>query len=435
MTTPPDLTKTVQRLAGINQLTLKAYKSPSLQSLTFLILNDTAAIVRYDRAVLWELKRHGKKPKLLGVSGQAKVPSQSDLAITWEEKVSQIKEIGTTQLLEFPEFKNMSILWLPIEVRGEKVLGLWLERWGGATWRQDEIDILNFIAQAYGASWERFSKHFFWKRIKNRPLKVASTFLILALLFSRISLRVVAPCEVVPEDPIVITAPLEGIIEKIDITPGQMVKKGDLLFEYDKRVPLEELRLAQKKVGIIQSDVERSTALGLKDKKVLAELGVNMLKLKKEQLELELAEYHASRLDVFAPVEGVAMIDNPEEWHGKPVKIGEKVLIVSDPKRTKIRIFIPEEDNIDLDIEKPISIYLNPSPEKSREAKLTYISSYTHITEKQVTSFIAEAKWTEPQENVRLGLKGTAILYGEDVSVFYWIIRKPLRYARYYTGI
>jgi multidrug resistance efflux pump len=432
---PPDLTRTIQRLAEINRFTLKAIQSPSLEALIFLILNDTTAIVRYDRAILWELKHGGKNPKLLGVSGQPKVSKQTDLSRTIASKIKSIKEIETAQILEFPDQPKTSILWLPITIREEKAMSLWLEKWNGATWKQEEIDILNYLAQVYGAAFEKYYHKFRWNKFSKRPLKVALSILTLALLMARVPLRIVAPCEVVPQNPIVITAPLEGIIEKIDITPGQYVKKGDLLFEYDKRVPLEELRVAQKKVAIIQSEVERSTALGLKDKKALAELGVNMLKLKKEQLELELAEYHATQLEVESPMDGVAMIDNPEEWHGKPVKIGEKVLIVSNPNQTKVRINVPEEDNIPLDMDKPIKIFLNTSPEISRSAKLTYIASYTHVTEKQVTSFVAEAEWTEKYKDVKLGLKGTAVLYGEEVSLFYWIIRKPLAYVRHYTGI
>lgn len=436
---PQELSKTVQLLAEINRLSIKAFKAQTPQSLIFLILNDTIPIVRYDRAVLWRMDGGGKSPpKMLGVSGQAALKRDTDLSRNWLKIVKSIKEPEKPQILTNPEIpENTSVLWMPIFAYEKLALGLWMEKWNGVQWRQEEVDVLHFLMQAYGGAWEKFSKKYSIKNITKRPILITMLSLLLASFIIRIPLRVVAPCEVVPKDPVVVTAPLEGIIEKIDVKPGQSVKKGELLFEYDKRVPLQELRVAQKKVAIVQAEVDRANALAQKDKKALAELGTSMLKLKKEQLDLELAEFRASQLDVEAPVSGISMLDNPEEWHGKPVKIGEKVMVISNPLNTKVRMWIPEDDNIILDPKKEISIYLNINPATSKKAHLIYIANFTHVTDKGVTSFVAEAEWAKDQDlsEIKLGLKGTAILYGENVSLFYWIIRKPLVYARRFFGI
>lgn len=439
MSTPeqqPNLTQTVQLLAEINKLSLKAIKSQSRQELIFQILNDSVVVVPYDRAVLWQLGDKYSSPKLLGVSGQPTVKSQTDLSRQWSQTVRKIEDPSKTQLLDIPQLPvTTSVLWMPIQVHDKARFGLWLERWNDVKWDKSSVDILSFLMQAYSAAWQKFYKRFSWRMLLGKPITAALVGLLLASFFIRIPLRVIAPCEVVPKDPVVITAPLEGIIEKINVTPGQDVAIGTQLFEYDKRVPLQELRVAQKKVEINQSEVDRSNALGLKDKKALAELAVNTLKLHKEQLELQLAQYHASQLAVKSPIAGVAMVDTPDEWHGKPVKIGEKIMVIADPHDTKVRMWVPEDDNVTLDLSKPIKIFLNVYPATSFQAKITYISSYTHVTEKQIPSFIAEAEWVGETEGVKLGLKGTAILYGDDVSVFYWVIRKPLAYVRRFLGI
>jgi hypothetical protein len=245
----------------------------------------------------------------------------------------------------------------------------------------------------------------------------------------------VAPCEVVPKDPILITAPLDGIVEEVKVQPGIEAKKGTILFEYDKRVPLQDLKVAQKEVEIGEKELNRATALGLTDPKSLAELAILRLRLEKKKIDLQLAEYQASRLTVYAPEEGVIMLDDPEKWRGKPVKVGEKVMIVSDPNLTKVRIWIPESDNIILDPAIPIKVFLNINPEISREAKLIYIANYATISEKEIPSFMAEAEWIKPQKDIKLGLKGTAILYGTDVSLFYYLIRKPWARVRSFFGV
>lgn len=436
MSAPPKgIERSLQLLAEINRLGLRAFQTKKPQALIFLILNDTVPIARYDQAMLWKIRK-GKRATLLGVSGQVTFSKTSDQIIQKSEIIQSLTEPEKPQIIRSPNIpETTSVLWLPIVAHEKPALGFWLERWNGVPWQQEEVEVLLFLMQSYGIAWERFAPHAEFKEFLKRFLVLSGVALVCALLLIKIPLRVVAPCEIVPKDPVVITAPLEGIIEKIVATPGQLVTKGMTLVEYDKRVPMQELRIEQKKVEISQSEVDRLTAEAEKDKKALAELGVEALKLRKEQLELGLAQYHASQLNIDAPIEGVAVIDNPETWHGKPVKIGEKILLIADPNQTKIRFWVPEGDNVVLDYKKPITVFLNKDPEKNREAKIIYISSYTHVTDRNVVSFVGEAEWTEPPTDIKLGLKGTAILYGENVTLFYWIIRKPLAYLRWTLGI
>ena len=437
MTTPQqqEMTRTVQLLAAINQLTLKAFKASNKQALYFIILNDTVPVVHYDRATLWKIEKRSK-PELLGISGQASMSKTTDLSKRWHSIASAIKEPEKPQEISHPDLPpDTSAMWMPIFAYEEAALGLWLERWNGVKWRSDEIEVLKFLLIGYGAAYEKFYHKYSFKRIvTKKPIPYLVGAALFLLMFLRVPLRIVAPCEVVPKDPVVIAAPLEGIIGTVLVRPGQEVEEGQLLFEYDKRVPLQDLKVAAKKVEIIRAEMDRATAEAQKDKKALAELGIVALKLKKEQLELELAEFRASQLNVYAPVVGVAMLDAPEEWEGKPVKMGEKILLVANPLETRVRMWIPEDDNIILNPNEPVKIILNVMPEKTLQAKMIYIASYTHVTEKAVPSFVAEADWLQDEPEAKLGLKGSAILYGEKVSLFYWIVRKPWIYIRRYAG-
>jgi len=195
-------------------------------------------------------------------------------------------------------------------------------------------------------------------------------------------------------------------------------------------VPQEEYSVAQKEVQIIQAELNRSSSLAFKDKKALAELGILGIKLKKEQVQLDLAKYKFSKLKVTSPIDGVVIVENKDDWRGAPVRIGEKVLMVSDTAITKLRMWIPENDNIALKWDEPIKVILNVNPNKTYLAKLNYVATHTTMNDKGVSSIIAEADWIDHPEEIKLGLKGTAILYGEDVSLFYWIFRRPWTYFR-----
>ena len=48
---------------------------------------------------------------------------------------------------------------------------------------------------------------------------------------------------------------------------------------------------------------------------------------------------------------------------------------------------------------------------------------------------MAEGDWVKPVTDVKLGVKGSAVLYGERVSLLYYIFRKPLMTVRDFLGI
>lgn len=433
----------LQHMAAINRLNLKAFNCNDKQSLIFLILNETIQGIRYDRAALFDMQT--RKPKILGVSGQPDLNKEFRLGKQWQTLIKGIKNPELPQIInsnnldnlnaewtEYQQVNNSLVIWLPIMFEKELQLGLWLEVFGGQEASPNSEDGLKFLSTylmpAYGSAWKKLNpkykshaRHFFGKK----QFLIGTSLLLLALALIRIPLRIVAPCEVVANNPILITAPLEGIIDEIKVTPGQFVKTGDILVEYDKRVPLRNLHVAQKEVEILQAEYTRARTLGLDDKKSRTELGINQLKLQKEKVNLSLAKWQASQLTIRSPNSGIVMLDNPDNWRGKPVQVGEKILSVDDPENTKVKIWIPEDDNIILNPDNEIKIYLNIDPEQSYMAKLNYIANESSVSDQHIPSFVAEANWKEQPEHIKLGLKGTAILYGEKVSVLYYLLRKP----------
>lgn len=436
----------VHLLAAINRLTLKVMSVQSKEALRFTILNDTIQILPYNQAALWSI--HGDTVDLIGVSGQVGVNPKAIISKRWGKVIEEMPDRGLAHVVPkaiidqerpgVPYLKGVeiaSILWLPIYVKGVLRAGLWLERWNGKPWMDDEIELLKFLMKSYGAAWDKFSYQLDIKKFLTKPIVLGVLGLLFFALFIRVPLRVVAPIEVVPKDPYVITAPLLGVIQEVNVAGGQHVKKGDLLFQYDKKVPLEDLQIAEKNVAIAEAELSTALSQAFKDKKALSETTTLENKLRKEMISLELAKYNASFLDYRSPVDGVVLIDNPDEWRGNPVKIGEKIMTIAKTDQLKIKIWIPEADNIPLNPDLPIKVFLNIDPNQSYPAKLKRISMSTQMSEKQISSFVAEAEFEEENPEIKLGLKGNAVLYGENVSLFYWIIRKPWSAIRNYVGI
>lgn len=444
---------TAQPMYVINRLNLKAYKSESREALIFTMLNDTIHLIRYDRALLWSLE--DKKPKLLGISGETEVNRDAAVMQQWNSLLDNISDPSRVQIIE-PEhsssFKESldeislshhksTVLWFPIFTpENELVLGLWLELWVSKDKVAPPLEMMNLMLDllipSYGAAWKKFQRKITPNKLGiGKPhYSLAMIGLLILSFIIQVPSRIVAPCEVVAMDPYVITAPLEGIINKVFVEPGERVSKGTTLFEYNKEVPLQHLEIAKREVMIIQSEAKRAAAMGLQEEQYRKELPILSMKLEKEKADLNLAQYHAEMLVIKAPEDGVVTMDNPDDWTGKPVQIGEKVMSISNPRKTKVRIWIPENDNTSLEKETDVQVMLNIDPTTSLEGKLMYVSNQTTITEKHVPSYIGEVQWVTPPKKPRLGLKGTAIIYGEKTSLFYFFFRKPISYMRSLIG-
>lgn len=439
----------------INEILLKCFEAPNFAAVTFIIVNDTIELFPYDRAILWLLE--DKKPKIAGISGLINLQdSQSGPII--EEKLAIllncIENPTKYQILEekdflkqreiwdeFNEELDAQIIWLPIFYETHLIAGLWVERWADKKkipLPEHFVEMLNHkLMPGYGLALERFSSHLkkIKKKLKTRKYWPILLGLFLALTFIKVPLRVVAPCEVVPKEPIVVTAPLEGVIEKIIVDTGDIVQEDALLANYEIRSLQHDLSVAEKELETAQAEFDRQSTLALDDPKAQTELSISKYKLERANLVLDYAKYKAGRLQIKAPHGGIVMINNPEEWQGKPVKIGEKIMTIGDPDDTRIHMWIPESDNITIDYSKPVKVLLSIYPTTSFRAKIIYIASESSLSDKQVVSFESEADWIDIPPEVKIGLRGTAILYGENVSLFYYIFRKPWNTIRTVIGI
>jgi hypothetical protein len=152
-------------------------------------------------------------------------------------------------------------------------------------------------------------------------------------------------------------------------------------------------------------------------------------------LNIDYLKHQISLLSIKAPFAGIVEVSLPDEWRGKSIKIGEKIMTLSNPEKTKVKIWIAERDNVGFSNGENVSIILNTMPHRTYNAHLAFIAPVVRVEENQIPSFIAEAYWEEPEKAPQLGLKGSAILYGETVSLFYYFFRKPLLTLRKFVGI
>jgi multidrug resistance efflux pump len=440
-----------ESLATLQQLTLEAGLSEDLKQLQFRMLNRSVAYCRYDRATLWDLR--GRQPRLLGVSGQADGQAHGPLVDEWQRVVAALPRRETVQLgPQVPDgvagawqclmrrTGGLAALWLPIVVDNRPVAALWLERWAGGRFTESDRKCLDALALAYAVAWRSVApRPAWWRRaLATRPRMVTAGVLITllgTLVFVSVPLRIVAQCEVVPKDPVAITAPLAGVIAEVVVLPGRTVESGTLLAVYDKRVAEEELKVAQQQVQIVESDLQRARVQAFQDAPARAPVALLENRLAQERTRLGLAQHHVDQLEIRAPVSGTVMLTDPHEWRGRPVQVGERLMMVVDPQQTRLRIWLPEKDNLRFNEQRPLHVILDADPRTSHPATLRFLANHSQTTSTGQVCFRAEAEWATSAPNVKTGLQGTAVRYGDTVPLGYWLLRRPLAAVRRWSGV
>lgn len=259
-------------------------------------------------------------------------------------------------------------------------------------------------------------------------------FVIILLSFIKVPLRAVAPCEIAPKEPVVVTAPLNGILKDVEVSSGEMVKPGDVLFTFDSRVADRQLDVSKRQIEILESKLERIEYQSFQDASLRAEIEILNLELELERVKVQQLTDEMKYLVVRSDIFGQVIVDNQASMKGKPVSMGEQILFLVDPDKVKLDIRIPEQDNIIFDPENPIKVVLNAFPGKPIDSKIDFISPYIQQGSDGIAFQAAGASLAKMPE-ARIGFKGTVILYGEKVYLWYWLLRRPISSIRNFMGL
>jgi HlyD family secretion protein/Biotin-lipoyl like len=429
------------RLTLLLQLERRA-RQASAKELPYVLVNETSELIPYRQAVLWRKDN----ATLEAVSGVAMPESNSPYALWLKlvlqylnrsenaNKIMPFNAEGLPQELasEWVEWLPEHGLWLPIpSVFGARyVLVLFRE----TAWNEAEIHLLTYLIEAYGHAYSLSEAAKpsipFWARLKTRKNQLILTAIVVLALFFPIRQSVLAEAEVVAHKPNLVRSPLEGIVEAFYVQPNEIVKVGQKLFSLDKAELKSRLDVAKEKRDSAQTDYLQTTQEAMLDPTVKFKMAGLKSKWEQEAAEVEYVSTLLKRCDVIATIAGVTVFDDPNDWLGRPVKQGEKILAVADPNSVELEVRLPMEDLIRLEPGDEVLFFSNITPHKPLDASLNYFSYRASPTPSDVMAYRLKASFTERAELPRLGYHGTAKLYGARKPFILWLLRKPIRTLR-----
>ena len=428
-------------LLGLEEHARKAANSTEL---AFVMVNDSRALAAYRQAALY-IEGEGLK----AVSGVTAIETGAPFTL-WLERVirrvarDEVRLAGPDAIdgedgEEWREWLPPHGLLLPLKDRDGKRLGALLLARDGE-WADQEVALVTRAVDFYGYAWavlHRPSPLVQWRsRLTAVPkwrLKLAAAIL-LALLFP-VRLSVLAPAEMVAHDPAVIRSPLDGVVERVLVRPNQSVAEGDLLFTLDRTTLSGKLEVAKKALATAKAEFDQATQQAFYDPKAKAQLAVIRARIDERGAEAAQLEELMARAEVKAPRPGIAVLDDPAEWQGRPVNVGERVLAVASPTEVEVEAWLAPADVIALEPGGPVKLFLNADPLAPVSASLLYVAFEAIPQPDGTLGHRVRAALDPGQDMPRLGLKGTARLDGHRVPLIYWLLRRPLAVVRAFVGV
>ena len=266
-----------------------------------------------------------------------------------------------------------------------------------------------------------------------RPAFLAVGFsLLLSCLPVRLS--VLAPGELVPANPVVIRSPLDGVVDVFYVKPNSTVEKDEPLFGFDEVLIKSRLDLAKQTLQTAETDYRQTSQMALLDSKYKSQLAIIMGKIEEKRAEMDFLAEQLNRARVLAPQSGVVLMDDPSEWIGRPISVGERILRIASQNDIEVEAWLPLADAIALEQGSSVTLYLNSSPLSPVQASVRYVAHDAVQRPEGHYAYRVRATMSEPTEH-RVGLKGTVKLIAGWVPAGYWILRRPLATLRAYVGV
>ncbi len=438
-------------LSTILNLERRARRAETREELGFIIVNETHNLIPYRQSVFWE-KTNGRA-RVRALSGVSQVERDAPF-VRWLKRLMPWLDHDSTspdpRLIDGDELADAGMkgwdewfprygLWVPLtHPTGRRLGALLLAR--DDPWEEHEQKLIAHLAESYAYAWNAVGgRRGLSERLAGiyRGWKLPAALVVaagLSFVFP-VRLSVLAPAEVVPDDPWVVRAPIDGVVETMHVRPNQNVKEGQALLSLDPTRLRNRLGVARRKLAVAEAEYRQVAQKAIFDQDSKARLVVLEGKRKIQSAEVGYLEELLSRLEVRAKRAGIAIYGEPSEWIGRPVQTGERILTIADPAQVRLEVSVSIEDMITLEPGAEIHFYLAATPETPLPAVVERAAYEARPTPSGALAYRLVARLSETATLPRIGMKGTAKVYGKEVPLAYFLLRRPYSAVRRWLGI
>ena len=363
----------------------------------------------------------------------------ANLASSDSERLEKTKVPDAAILDGWAEWWPQGVYALPLKRRDGIILAwlVFLLEAPPATWQKQA---LQHLSVHWGYCWEmlggkpRASVRERWLALgKKRRFVWLGLVLLLCMPVRQSAL---APSEIIALDATTIASPLDGVVKAFYVRPNQSVKAGDLLLTLDDTTLRNRLEISTQSVAVANAEWMSASQKAFDNFQSKSDLTQLQGRAQEKRAELAAVQSQLARIEVRAPHDGIAVYGSEDDWLGRPVATGERILQIANPQSAGVLIHMPVSDALVLQEQAKVKVFLTVKPLFPLDASVVETSYQAMLSPEGVASYRLRAKLNDAQdhESARIGLHGTAKISGAWVPFIYYLLRRPLAVAREWSG-
>lgn len=437
-----------QLLLQLDALRDKAMAAETLNALAFSMANDLYPLLPFHQALVFRQGKGGFE--LLCVSGLAR-PTEDSPYLVWLKRAS--RWLGE-------QVKTEQSAWLTADNTAppDDIAEGWAEWWPAGLWciplhapTGERLGLLVILLEepppailprnlegltrTWAYCWNALTRRQrlgSWRPSRRQVL--LALLLLGGLLLVPVRQTALAPAQIVSRQAQIVTSPIDGVIAQVLVRPNQPVEAGTPLFTLDETTLRSRADVLDKEVAVADAELLAASQRAFDNPQSKGELTLLHGRVQQRRAELAAVQAQLKRSQVLAPRAGVAVFSDPNDWLGKPVSTGERIMHVADPAQPAMQIQLAVADAIALEPGAEVTLFLTAYPLSPLKGKILETSYQAKPSDNGVVAYRLLASIDEQPEHARLGLHGTAKLYGGRVMLGYYLLRRPLATVRAWSG-
>ena len=443
--TPPS--RGLDLFAALLRLEQVVLSAETVAETRFVIANETKALSPFIQAVLL-IGQRDEYLRATALSNLSDVDRTTPF-VAWAERLAEhlvtaqpgrevlplLAEHLTPALRrEWADFASAHLLWVPLFTTDSERQGVLLLSRENA-WTPQELALLKHLAFVYAFALQKFKvrKRWHWRQVRTQRTVLLGAILLIGAAFLPLRLSVLAPADITPRDAFVVAAPIDGVVTGLRVQPNQVVEKGTVLAELESTDLKGMQDIAARALDVAQAELRRTQQASFVDPTRKADLAQLQAQVDMKNREFQLAQSRRQKASLTSDRMGVAVVDDPQAWKGKPVRVGERIMSIADPDKVEVTVMVPVRDAIVLEPGNEVRVFLDTDPLRSLPATVQYVV-YEPSMAGEFPAYKVRASLLPDVTAPRIGLRGTARIYGDQTNLFYYLFRRPITAARQWLG-
>ncbi len=269
------------------------------------------------------------------------------------------------------------------------------------------VSTLSLSARAEGG-WLRRSWTQLRRAIGRRALAImtAGAVIVVAAMAWPVPYRISCRVVIEPMQRRFVVAPHQGLIEMSFVQPGDTVRAGQTLARMDGREVRWELAGLEADRRQAQQQRDSSLARGELSKSELARLEVEQLDAK-----VELLRRRESLLELKAPLDGIVLSGSVDKLSSAPVETGHVLFEIAPLDQLRVEVAAPAADYRHITVGDSVELRFDGRLSEPVNGTLSRIRPRSEIRD-SADVFVAEVELPNPNDSLRPGQRGSAIVFG-----------------------